>query len=82
MASQTKQTASQPIVQVGPTSGKIPHSALILSEMEYLERSIHRMMCGWGNQFLEWKDKQALSRHAWEFQADVTVIICGTANSP
>ena len=59
-----------PIAQIHLDSGKVPHSALMLADMEYLERSIHRMLCAWGNQFLAWEDKQALSQHVWE-QAEV-----------
>ncbi len=50
--------------------GKFPTAPYQSMTFEYLERSLHRIMCAWGNQFLDWDDKQALSRHVWE-QAEI-----------
>jgi hypothetical protein len=41
-----------------------------LNDWQYLERSIHRMLAGWGRHFAEWDGKSACHRHVWE-QAEV-----------
>lgn len=52
--------------QVDASSGKVPSSVRRLCNLAYLERSIHRILCGWGNQFEAWEDKVAVCRHVWE----------------
>ncbi|MBL4701694.1 MAG: hypothetical protein JKX85_10605 [Phycisphaeraceae bacterium] len=52
--------------QVDVSSGKVPLSVRRLCDLTYLERSIHRMLCGWGNQFQGWDDKVAVCRHVWD----------------
>lgn len=37
-----------------------------LKDWQYLERSIHRMIAGWGRYFSEWDDIAACHRHVWE----------------
>lgn len=59
-------SGTSPKVQVGPTSGKIPDSVCRLRDLAYVERAIHRMLCGWGNQFYAWDDKIAVCRHVWD----------------
>ncbi len=56
----------RPEVQVDATSGKVPASVRRLCDLAYLERSIHRILCGWGNQFYAWPDKVAVCRHIWD----------------
>jgi hypothetical protein len=41
-----------------------------LNDWQYLERSIHRLLAGWGRHFCEWDGKSACHRHVWE-QAEV-----------
>jgi hypothetical protein len=53
-------------VQVEATSGKKPIVVQRLAEWEYLERSLHRMLAGWGRSFVEWNDKVAVCQHIWE----------------
>lgn len=54
------------IVQVDSTTVKKPAVVQLLAEWEYLERSLHRMLCGWGRHLSEWRDKVAVSRHVWD----------------
>jgi hypothetical protein len=56
----------RPRTQIDPASGKVPVSVRRLCDLAYLERSIHRMLCGWGNQFYAWEDKVAVCRHVWD----------------
>ena len=53
-------------VQVDPHTRKVPHSVRRLADLAYLEQSIHRLLCGWGNQFDAWEDKVALCAHVWD----------------
>lgn len=53
-------------VQIDSESRKKPRVVHRLAEWEYLERSVHRMLCGWGRHFSEWTDKVELSRQVWE----------------
>jgi len=53
-------------VQVDADTGKKPKVVRRLGEWEYLERALHRILCGWGRGFAEWDEKVALSRHVWE----------------
>jgi hypothetical protein len=41
-----------------------------LNDWQYVERSIHRLLAGWGRHFCEWDGKSACHRHVWE-QAEV-----------
>lgn len=52
--------------QVDASSNKVPTSVRRLCDLAYLERCIHRMLCGWGNQFEGWEDKVAVCRHVWD----------------
>ncbi|HAI10568.1 MAG TPA: hypothetical protein DCM28_02615 [Phycisphaerales bacterium] len=58
--------SSKQKIQIDRHSGKIPHSVQKLCELCYLEHSIHRMLCGWGNQFYAWDDKVAVCSHVWD----------------
>lgn len=58
--------ATPRIVQVDSTTRRKPAVVQLLAEWEYLERSLHRMLCGWGRQFPDWTDKVAVSRHVWD----------------
>ena len=53
-------------LQVRADSGKKPLVVATLNDWQYLERSIHRMIAGWGRHFREWDDKTAVCRHIWE----------------
>ena len=55
-----------PKLQIHAASGKVPASVRRLCDLAYLERAIHRMLCGWGNQFQAWEDKVAVCRHVWD----------------
>jgi len=41
-----------------------------LNDWQYVERSLHRLIAGWGRHFGEWEGKSACHRHVWE-QAEV-----------
>ena len=41
-----------------------------LNDWQYVERSLHRLLAGWGRHFCEWEGKSACHRHVWE-QAEV-----------
>ena len=47
-----------------------PHIVDQLNDWQYVERSIHRLLAGWGRFFCEWDGKSACHRHVWE-QAEV-----------
>src|SRR4028118_672562 len=53
-------------LQVDETSGSKPKTVARLSDWEYLEKSLHRLICGWGRFFGEWDDITAVHRHVWE----------------
>jgi hypothetical protein len=53
-------------VQVDLGTRKKPKVVFRLQQWEYLERSLHRLLCGWGRHLSEWDDKIALARHVWE----------------
>lgn len=54
------------LVQVNLDTRKKPVVVAYLAEWEYLEKSLHRMLCGWGRHFGEWQDKVSLFRAVWE----------------
>jgi len=37
-----------------------------LKDWQYIERSLHRMIAGWGRHFTEWNDIVVCHRHVWE----------------
>lgn len=53
-------------VQVDPESGSKPRTVARLQDWEYLERSLMRLIAGWGRYFAAWDDKVAVHRHIWE----------------
>src|SRR5215212_5749791 len=53
-------------VLVEPTSGSKPTTVALLSDWEYLERSIQRLIAGWGRYMAEWEDKVIVHRQIWE----------------
>ena len=62
-------TASAPPtweVQVDAASGSKPRTVARLQDWEYLERSLMRLVAGWGRYFADWADKVAVHRHIWE----------------
>ncbi|HEU5099825.1 MAG TPA: hypothetical protein VFU22_12430 [Roseiflexaceae bacterium] len=56
----------QRTVLVDAASGGKPKTVALLSDWEYLERSIQRLIAGWGRYFAEWNDKVAVHRQIWE----------------
>jgi hypothetical protein len=57
-------------LQVTPETRKIPEIVNRLNDWQYLERSVHRILAGWGRHQSSWDDKVALHRHVWD-QAEV-----------
>ncbi|MEX0332690.1 MAG: hypothetical protein AB3N64_14840 [Puniceicoccaceae bacterium] len=57
-------------LQVTTETRKIPEIVNRLNDWQYLERSIHRILAGWGRHQCSWDDKVALHRHVWD-QAEV-----------
>lgn len=45
---------------------KKPVTVDLLNDWQYLERSLHRILAGWGRHVAGWDDKSALHRHIWE----------------
>ena len=43
-----------------------PHTVDLLNDWQYLERSVHRILAGWGRRLPGWDDKSALHRQVWE----------------
>lgn len=63
------QTVSRDL-QVSAETRKIPEIVHRLNVWQYLERSLHRILAGWGRHQSSWDDKVALHRHVWD-QAEV-----------
>ncbi|MBL8995465.1 MAG: hypothetical protein JNM63_19115, partial [Spirochaetia bacterium] len=53
-------------VQVDASTRTKPKNLFRLYDWEYLERSMHRLLAGWGRNFCEWDDKTAVHRHVWQ----------------
>jgi hypothetical protein len=53
-------------VQVDADTRRKPKVVARLNDWQYVERSIHRLIAGWGRHFAEWEDKVACHRHIWE----------------
>lgn len=43
-----------------------PRTVDLLNDWQYLERSVHRILAGWGRRLPGWDDKSALHRQVWE----------------
>lgn len=43
-----------------------PKTVDLLNDWQYLEKSIHRILAGWGRRVTGWDDKSAIHRHVWE----------------
>lgn len=43
-----------------------PKTVNLLNDWQYVERSIHRILAGWGRHLPGWDDKSALHRHVWD----------------
>jgi len=57
-------SARRPLVD-GSTRTK-PKTVDLLNDWQYLEKSIHRIVSGWGRRLTGWSDKSALHRQVWE----------------
>jgi hypothetical protein len=57
-------------LQVTSETRKVPEIVHRLNDWQYLEKSIHRILAGWGRHQSSWDDKVALHRHVWD-QAEV-----------
>ena len=53
-------------IQVDASTRTKPKNLFRLYDWEYLERSMHRLLAGWGRNFCEWDDKTAVHRHVWQ----------------
>lgn len=53
-------------VLVEATSRRIPLTVFRLNAWQYLERSLHRMLCGWARHQTEWDDVSAIHRQIWD----------------
>ncbi len=45
---------------------RVPEFVRQLNEWQYLERTLHRVLCAWGRHHREIEDKAALHRHVWD----------------
>jgi hypothetical protein len=59
-------------VLVDAATGRKPKSVARLRDWEYLERSMHRLICAWGRYFDEWSDMVTVHRQVWEQAECVT----------
>lgn len=53
-------------VEVEPEGGRKPRTVARLRDWEYLERSLLRLVAGWGRYAAEWQDKIVVHRQIWE----------------
>jgi len=53
-------------VLIESESRRIPETVQQLAIWQYLERSAHRMLCGWGRLMGEWENASSLHRHIWD----------------
>ncbi len=53
-------------LQIEASSGKKPKIVAQMSDWQYLERSLHRLVAAWARHFSAWDDKRAVCRHVWE----------------
>ena len=53
-------------LQIEAGSGKKPKIVAQMSDWQYLERSLHRLVTAWARNFTDWEDKRAVCRHVWE----------------
>ncbi len=60
------ETLQTKAVQVDAATRTKPKNLFRLYDWEYLEKSLHRMLAGWGRNFCEWDDKTAVHRHVWQ----------------
>ena len=61
-----KGTGATRKVLVTSDPSRKPVTVARLSDWQYLERSLHRLLAAWGRNFSEWDDKTALHRQVWE----------------
>jgi hypothetical protein len=59
-----------PAIQITKATKTRPAILDRLNDWQYVERSLHRLMAGWGRHFADWDDKSALHRHIWD-QAEI-----------
>lgn len=51
---------------VDAKSKQKPRTVDLLCDWQYVERSIHRLLCAWGRDLAEWDDKSTLHRQVWD----------------
>jgi hypothetical protein len=69
---ETTPTSASRTVQVGRETRIKPRIVDQLNDWQYVERSIHRLLAGWGRHFCDWDAKSACHRHIWEQATVVT----------
>jgi hypothetical protein len=57
-------------IQVQASTRRVPEIVGRLNDWQYVERTIHRLLCAWGRHQSRWDDKVALHRQVWD-QAEV-----------
>lgn len=53
-------------VLIAPDSRQKPRTVDLLNDWQYVERSIHRLICAWGRDVAGWDDKSTIHRHVWD----------------
>ncbi len=53
-------------VLVDQDSKQKPRTVALLCDWQYIERSIHRLIAGWGRNISGWEDKSTIHRHIWD----------------
>lgn len=62
----TRPAASRPRLSVDATTRQKPAIVDLLGDWQYVERSMHRLICAWGREIAPWDDKSAIHRHVWD----------------
>ncbi len=53
-------------VLINQQSKQKPQTVALLCDWQYIERSIHRLIAGWGRDISGWEDKSTIHRHIWD----------------
>ncbi|HEY5550657.1 MAG TPA: hypothetical protein VIK52_02125 [Opitutaceae bacterium] len=56
----------KPAVLVDPGTKQRPRNVDLLNDWQYVERSIQRLLAGWGRDIARWEDKSGIHRHIWD----------------
>lgn len=67
MSTLTPEAPSTPRrLSITPESRQKPLIVDLLNDWQYLEKAMHRLICGWGRDIAPWHDKSVIHRHVWD----------------